>query len=201
MENNELELMVENALPGFDAAKLEAFCDFAEANPNEVLLGMRAKTYWEGSGGLSLAKVGPWQLAGQTISKPSRDYSIQFGAWKEVEDALGVIGAADRLEPVEAALAALCGCVTWAICINAAREGITFSTLNVTASVKVDPRVLLGVSPVEDSASCLENVDMEIQVEGDQLSATDKQAILNMAKRSPVRALITQANNINTRLV
>jgi uncharacterized OsmC-like protein len=185
--------------PGFDVEKLEAFNAYAAENPNDVLLGLEARTIWEGHSGESLGKIGPWSLAGNRVEKPTRDYSIQFGAWKEVADAIGVEGARDKIEPVEAALAAVSSCVTWAIAINAAREGLVFDALEVRATAKVDPRVLLGIVPVEEAASCMQKVEMDIQVHGD-LTEEDRQRIAQMAKRSPVHALISHPNTIYTNL-
>ncbi len=187
------------SIPGFNTKKLEAFSTFAAEHPNEVLLGLEAKTMWEGHSGESLAKIGPWSLADQRIEKPTRDFSIQFGAWKEVEEEMGVEGAHDRLEPVEAALAALCSCVNWSVCINAARQGMSFDGLEVKARAKVDPRVLFGIVPVEEAASCLQNVELDIEVQGD-MSDEDRNRLLEMAKRSPVHSLVSYANTIQTRV-
>ena len=182
---------------GFNVDKLEEFNKFAADNPNDVLLGITAKTIWDGEGGGSLAKIGPWEMAGNSVSKPTRDYSIQFGAWKEVEEALGVEKAMDRIEPVEVALAAVSACVNTAIAINAAREGVAYDGLEITTKAMVDPRVLVGVLPAEEAASCLQSVEMTIEVQGD-VSDADKQKIADMAKRSPVHAMISNANNLVT---
>lgn len=184
--------------PGFDLEKLENFATYAEENPNAVTLGLEAKAIWEGKTGESLAKIGPWTLAGQRVDKASRDYSIQFGAWKEVGDAFGVEGSNDKIEPVEAALAAVSACVTWSISINAARQGVRYDTLEVRARVKVDPRVLFGIAPVEEAASCMQNVELDVIVTGDDLTEEDRRAIAEMAKRSPVHALIRHENTITT---
>jgi uncharacterized OsmC-like protein len=178
---------------------MDEFAKQASAHPEEVLLGLEAKTIWEGHGVENLAKIGPWTLAGQRIDKPSRDYSIQFGAWKEVEDAIGIPGAQDRIEPMEAALAAMASCVSTAITINAAREGLTFDGLEVSAKATVDPRVLLGITPVEETQSCLKSVDVDIKVDGD-LSDDQRQQILRMAERSPVHAMVSGNNSINTKI-
>lgn len=186
-----------STIPGFDVDKLNEFSEYAAEHPNDVLLGLEAKTIWEGHSGESLAKIGPWEMAGERIEKPTRDFSIQFGAWKEVEEAMGVEGAQDRIEPVEAALAAMCSCVNWAITINAARQGLAFDGLEITAKAKVDPRVLFGVVPVEEAESCLKSVDLEIKVQGD-LSDADRTKIKEMALRSPVHAMITGRNSVTT---
>ena len=187
-----------STIPGFNVATMENFAGYAAENPNDVQLGLKAKVIWTGRAGHSTAKIGPWALAGQAIEKPSRDFSLQFGAWKEVEEAIGVEGADDKLEPVEVALAAMCGCVNWAICINAALEGVSFDTLEVSAKAIVDPRVLLGILPIEEASSCLQHVSMEINVQGENLTDEDKRRIEEMAHRSPVHSMIRHANTIYT---
>ena len=132
-------------------------------------------------------------------STTTRDFSIQFGAWKEVEEEIGIEGAHDRIEPMEAALAGMASCVSTAITLNAAREGIPLGELEVTARATIDPRVLLGVVPVEEADSCLQGVDVEIAVGGD-LSEAEQAKILEMARRSPVHALVKGENAISERL-
>jgi uncharacterized OsmC-like protein len=184
-------------IPGFDKAKLEEFAKFAAENPNDVTLGLEAKTIWEGSGVENLGKIGPWTMAGKRIDKPARDYSIQFGAWKEVEEAIGMPGAHDRIEPLEGALAALCSCVNTAIAINAVRQGLAFDGLEVTAKANVDPRVLFGIVPVAEAQSCIQSVDVDVKVIGD-VSDADRQKILEMAERSPVHIMVSGPNTVNT---
>jgi hypothetical protein len=108
-----------STLPGFDAAKLEAFSTYAEDNPKDVVLDLEARSTWEGQGGRSLAKVGPWSRAGLRIEKPTREFTIQFGAWQEIEGAMGVEGAHDRIGPIETVLAAMCSCVKTPVCCSA----------------------------------------------------------------------------------
>ena len=114
-------------------------------------------------------------------------------------EALGMPGAHDRVEPMEAALAAVASCVSTAITLNSAREGLSFDGLEVTAKATVDHRVLLGIAPVEEAASCLKSVDVDIKVDGD-LSDEQRDQILQMARRSPVHAMITGSNSINTKV-
>lgn len=184
--------------PGINADILAGFANFASENPDDVLLGAMAKTTWTGHAGHSNGKIGPWAMAGNMITKPAREYTLQFGAWKEVEEAIGVQGADDKLEPVECALAAMCSCVTWAICISAAREGITFDHLEVSASTDIDPRVLVGSKSTDESASLVSNVRLAIEVRGEGLTRSDLERIEDMANRSPVHAMITYANPMKT---
>ena len=187
-------------IPGFNVQAMEDFNKTAGENPNDVVLGLEAKTIWEGKGIENLGKIGPWSLAGQPIAKETRDFSIQFGAWKEVEEAMGMEGAHDRIEPMEAALAGMASCVSTAITLNAARQGLGLEQLEVKAKAKVDPRVLLGIVPVEEAQSCMLSVDIEIKADGD-LSEEDRAQILESAHRSPVHAMVSSANRINTNFV
>src|SRR5437016_14671827 len=114
---------------GINAGQLEAFNKQYAAAPDKFTLGLHAKTTWEGRGLGNLGKVGRWTLGGQAIEKPTRDFSVQLGSWKEVGDAIGVEGADDRIEPIEAALLGLSSCVTEAIEIGRAscRDRVTVS--------------------------------------------------------------------------
>src|SRR5438270_6437977 len=119
------------AVEGIDPDQLEAFNKDYSSSPTSFTLGIEGKTIWEGRGLGNLGKAGRWTLGGQPIEKPTRDFSVQFGSWKEVGDAIGVQGADDRLEPVEGALLALSSCVTEAITLNCARTGVNLKGLEV----------------------------------------------------------------------
>ena len=187
-----------NAFPGINAETLTGFAAYAAENPSEVVLGAEAKAIWTGHAGHTTAKIGPWSLAGARIEKESRDYTMQFGAWKEVEEASGVDTVGDKLEPVEAALAAMCACVTWAICLNAAREGITFDSMVVSANADINPILLLGEGDISDSESLIKSVDLNVDVKGENLTAEDSARIKAMTNRSPVHSLITYSNPMAT---
>jgi uncharacterized OsmC-like protein len=186
-----------STIPGIDKKKLADFGAAANADPSKVRLGLEATTIWEGHGVENLCKIGPWELAGERIDKRTRDYSVQLGAWKEVEEAIGIPGAHDRIEPMEAALAGIASCVSTAITLNSARNDVPLTGLEVTAKVVVDPRVLLGAVPASEVESCIQQVDIAIKAEGD-LSADQRKAILEMAKRSPVHAMVSGKNKVNT---
>ncbi len=188
---------ITKTLNGFNKAAMQNFQQMATETPDAFKLGLTAKSYWEGSGGSTLAKIGDWDLAGQTVSKPTRDYSIQFGAWKEVEEVIGITGASDRLEPVEVVLAALCSCITWAVNINSALNDVTFEGLEVSASCTLDPRILFDVLPVEESSNMFQQIDLDVKVLGDVSEETKKQ-IAEFTHRSPVRSILAYGQNIVT---
>ena len=87
------------SVKGMDLDKLEAFRASIKANP--VTLGLEARTVWEGHSGRSTVHIGPYSLNGQVIGRDTRHYTIPYGAWREVEEAIGFEGPTDRVEPVE----------------------------------------------------------------------------------------------------
>lgn len=183
---------------GVNLEKLEAFRETLRKNPPR--LGLRAKAYWEGVMGRSLVHIGPYRLGDQEIDRPTRHYTIAYGAWKEVEETVGAVGPSDRMEPVEMALGAIASCLCVAISYNAPREGIKLDGLEVTVQTDVDPSVLFALKGPEAHPSCMPNLHCEIKAKGD-LSEEDLEKIGQLAKHSPVYGMVANANNIASRVV
>src|SRR2546427_2018767 len=136
-------------IQGINTRQLEKFNEQYASAPKSFELGIESKSIWEQKGLGNLGKVGRWTLGGQAIEKPTRDFSVQLGSWKEVGDAVGVEGSDDRIEPIETALLGLCSCVTEAIALNCARTGVNLEGLEATAQMEVDPGPIVGVSEPE----------------------------------------------------
>jgi uncharacterized OsmC-like protein len=185
------------AVKGINAKQLEAFNEQYAASPAKFTLGLQAKTTWEGRGLGNLGKVGKWTLGGQPIEKPTRDFSVQLGSWKEVGDAIGVEGADDRIEPVEAALLALSSCVTEAITLNCARTGVPLEGLEVTANVDVDPGPITGVKDPSDWNNSLKFIDVKITARG-TLSEQQRKIVEEGATRSPVHHIFSRGKQVKT---
>jgi uncharacterized OsmC-like protein len=186
------------AVEGIDVNQLEAFNKDYSSAPSSFTLGIEGKTIWEGRGLGNLGKVGRWTLGGQPIEKPTRDFSVQFGSWKEVGDAIGVQGADDRLEPVEGALLSLSSCVTEAITLNCARTGVNLEGLEVKAHVDVDPGPITGVKDPSDWDKTLKSVEVDVTARGD-FSKEDQEAIEEGARRSPVNFLFSKTGLLKTK--
>ena len=187
----------EMPVPGIDARQIEAFSKEYKGSPKSFSLGLEAKTVWQGRGLGNLGKVGPWKLGSQPITKPSRDFSMQLGSWQEVGDALGVEGADDRIEPVEAALMALCSCVTEAITLNCARTGANLQGLEVKAEMEVDPGPIVGAKDPRDWEQSLNSVRVDVTARG-KLSNDDRANVEEGATRSPVHHIFNRALNVRT---
>ena len=182
---------------GINTQQLEAFNKEYAASPEKFTLGLQAKTIWEGQGLGNLGRVGRWTLGGQPIEKPTRDFSVQLGSWKEVGDAIGVEGADDRIEPVEAALLALSSCVTEAITLNCARTGVPLEGLEVAANVEVDPGPIVGVKDPSDWNKSLKEIQVSVTARGN-LSERDRKMVEEGATRSPVHHIFSSGKQVNT---
>jgi uncharacterized OsmC-like protein len=186
------------AVPGIDARQIEAFNKEYRASPDSFTLGLEARTIWEGRGLGNLGKVGPWKLGKQAMAKPSRDFSVQLGSWQEVGDALGVEGADDRIEPVETALVALASCVSEAITLNCARQGVDLKALEVKTRIDVDPGPITGVKEPRDWENTLKSVNVDVTASGN-LSENDQKTIEEGMERSPVHHLFSRAVQLKTK--
>lgn len=185
-------------IAGINRRQLETFNKEYETSPESFMLGLEAKTLWEGHGLGNLGKVGRWSLGGQAIEKPTRDFSVQLGSWQEVGDAIGVEAADDRIEPVETALLGLASCVTEAIVLNCARTGVDLVDLEVTTRVDVDPGPIVGAKDPSDWDDTLTHISVDVTARGD-LSTKDKRMIEEGARRSPVNFIFGKTGLVETK--
>ncbi len=179
---------------GVDTGKLEEFRSAQQTDP--VTLGLKAKALWEGEMGRAIVHIGPYKLNGESIDRPTRQYTTAYGAWKEVEEAVGMVGPTDRQEPVEMALGAMAACVVNSITWNAHRHGIKLDDLEVTVSTDVNPDVLFELRGPEEHTNCMPNLRAEIKVKGEGLTPEKLEIIKKLAEHSPVDGLVAQANSI-----
>jgi uncharacterized OsmC-like protein len=185
------------AIKSIDSSQLEGFNKQYQASPASFMLGIEAKSIWEGQGLGNLAKVGRWTLGGKPMVKPTRDFSVQIGSWQEVGEAVGVERASDRIEPVEAALAGLCSCVSEAITLNCARLNVNLQGLEVSANLEVDPGPITGAKDPKEWDKSLRRVKVDVIAHGN-FSAQDKKAIEEGATRSPVHHIFSRALKMDT---
>jgi len=184
-------------IEGIDPGQIENFNKDYQSSPANFTLGIEGKTIWEQRGLGNLGKVGRWSLGGQVMEKPTRDFSVQLGSWKEVGDALGVEGADDRIEPIEATLVGLSSCVTEAIVLSCAREGVNLEALDVKARVEIDPGPITGAKDPSDWDKTLKTVQVDVTARGN-LSDQDHTTIEEGAKRSPVNYFFSRTGLLKT---
>ncbi|MCU4750520.1 OsmC family protein [Halobacteria archaeon AArc-curdl1] len=179
---------------GIDLETLEGFAEHAAENPETVQLGLGASATYEGTAAHSLAKVNSYELGGETIARDTREYTVPYGAWKEVLDAGGWLGATDRLEPIEAALSALAACINVGISINAAANGVEIDHLETRVRTDFDPAVLFSLKELKEADTVYENLTAEVEIDGEDL---DQDLIDEWARRAPVYTLVSLAQDID----
>ena len=178
---------------GIDLAQFEGFAEHAAEHPEEVQLGLGAAATYEGIAAHSLAKVNSYELGGETLARETREYTIPFGAWKEVLDAGGWVGGTDRIEPIEAALSALAACINVGITINAVANGVDVDSLQTRVRTDFDPSVAFSLADLGESDAVFENLTAEIEIQGEDL---DKEQIDEWARRAPVYTIFSLAQDI-----
>lgn len=178
---------------GIDLETLEGFVERAADSPETVQLGLGASATYEGTAAHSLAKIDSYELGGETIARETRKYTVPHGGWKEVLDAGGLVGAIDRMEPIEAALSAFAACINVGITINAVANGVDVDHLETRVRTDFDPAVLFDLEELREADSAFENVTAEVEVDGEEL---DRDSIDEWARRAPVYTLVSLAQDV-----
>ena len=182
---------------GVDTEELHAFAEHAAENPEEVQLGLSARSTYEGTCAHSLATIDSYVLGGETIERDTREYTIPYGGWKEVLEAGGWVGATDRLEPIEVALSALVSCINVGITINAVANDVDIDHLETRVRSDFDPGVLFSVDDLGNADAVFENLTAEIEIESPDL---DKDAVDEWARRAPVYTLVSLEQDVNLKV-
>lgn len=180
---------------GMDTERMEEFRHSLETD--SITLGLEVTGTWEGHSGRSIVHIGRYRLNGETIERPTRHYTVSYGAWKEVEEALGFVGPTDRAEPIEMALGAMAACLAKSVALNAPRHGIELQGLEIKVSCEVDPSVLFEVKGPEDHTSCMSRITTDVKVKGD-LSDEQMDTIRRLLQYSPVHGLVAYANRVDS---
>ncbi|WP_276249241.1 OsmC family protein [Haloarcula rara] len=181
---------------GIDREKFHEFVEHATANPDDVQMELGARAPYEGRLFHSLAKVDEYTLGGEEIRRETREYTLPLGAWKEMEEASGFVDPTDRMEPIEVALAALSGCLNVAVGVTAIANDIELDDLETSVRLDFDPRVVLMIHDVEQSAEMFDDIRVEIAIDGEDLSDEDAAILAEGAKRSPVWSLLRFAHDM-----
>jgi uncharacterized OsmC-like protein len=182
-----------------DVDKLEEFRNFLADNPEKARLHLEAKAIYEEQAGRSTVHIGPFAVDDQKIDRATRHYTFPFGAWREVEELIGVPGATDRMEPVEMTLAAVAACLINSISFNAARLDIDTEGMEINVRTTVDPRVLFALKGPEEHGTCIGTIAYDVQVKGD-VSDEELETIRDLCRYSPVYGMMSEKINLVSNL-
>lgn len=180
-------------LDGVDREQLAAFAGYAAEHPDEVQFGLQSRATYEGTCAHSLSQIDAYELGGETISRETREFTLPFGGWKEVLEEGGWLGAVDRLEPVETALASLAACINVGISINAVANGVDIEGLETRVRTDFDPRVLFGLAELSEAPDVFDNLTVEVDIEGENI---DRDLIDEWARRAPVYTLASLEQDV-----
>lgn len=171
---------------GVDLDRLHEFVEYATDNPGEVQFELGARSISEGRLFHSLAKVDAYSLGGEEIQRETREYTFPMGGWKEVEAAVGFVDPTDRMEPIEVALAALSSCLNVAVGLTAVANEIDLNDLETHVTLDFDPRVVFMIHDVDTSDATFDDIHVEIEVSGEDLTDEQIETLQAGARRSPV---------------
>jgi uncharacterized OsmC-like protein len=180
-----------------DFEVMDAFRESLEANP--VTLGLEVRTVWENHSLRSTCHIGPFAINGERIDRDTRYYTIPYGAWREVEEAIGLQGATDRIDPIEMALSSVAACVSNSIALNAPRHGIEIEGMEVRVTSDIDPSVLLEVKGPQEHVSCIPKITSEVRLKGDYTEDQLK-TIEKLSHHSPVYGMVAHAIPMETQV-
>ncbi|MFW6157024.1 MAG: OsmC family protein [Armatimonadota bacterium] len=176
---------------GVDMDRMKEFVEYASNNPSEVQFELQAQAVYDGKCAHSMAKIREYRLGDKTISRDTREFTIPYGAWKEVLEHAGWVGATDRMEPIEVALSALASCLNAAITINALANGVDIEHLEIRVHSEFNPAVLFGIQDLDARDTVFSNIRAEIECEG-----ADREQIEEWVQRSPVYTLTSLEQDI-----
>ncbi|MFB6282888.1 MAG: OsmC family protein [Halobacteria archaeon] len=179
---------------GVDTAEFEEFTQHAAENPEEVQFELTAKSIYEGTVAHSLAKVDSYKVGGEEIERETREYTVPFGAWREVLDAGGWTGPTDRPEPIEMALSALASCINVGISMNALATGADIDELRTHIKTDFDPAVLFSLKDLDEADEVFENLEAEIEIEGEGIH---EEEVEEWAQRAPVFTMIALGQDVD----
>ena len=173
----------------------DEFLAYAKENPEAIQFVLSAVGTDEGRVLHTRSTTQSYSLGGQEFDRVAREYTHHLGGHMEVEEAVGFVDPTDREEAIEIALAALTGCINGSISLSAVQAGVDIDELETTVSVDFDPSVFLGLEETQDAdgarTDMYGDLQIDIQVRGDDLDDEMLDQIREWVARSPVYNLMT----------
>ena len=143
----------------------------------------------------SSARIGPFKAGGEVYGK-SRDYVLHLGLPVELQG--DVDAPVDRIEPIELALAGLADCVIGSLRVHALINNIDVDHVTATIRAPLDLQVLLAIEDVEKRTEMYDNLSIDVEISGPNLTEEQRIFLSEQLKRSPVYNLIGLAHEMDT---
>lgn len=180
----------ERSAHGVDLDAYAAFIDWVAENPGDAAIEFRASGAAEDVANRTTATIADWGLGGGEMGE-SRDHTLEFGLPPELEEAMGYLEPTDRYEAIEGALAGLTACINGTIAYNALREGIAVEEVSTNVRAPVDLRMLFGIHDTDRAEEMFDELRIDVDVTGTDLSDEEIERVETYYLRSPVYTLVT----------
>ncbi len=183
---------------GIDLEQLQTFMAHASAHPEAIEFELGARSIDEGRPAHATTEVGSYTFGGKEIGREDRDFRMEMGLWRELEEAVGFADPADRMEPLEAALAALTGCLNATVGLHAVASGIEIEDIQTTVSTTFDPSVSFGLEDLDEGASMFQDFRADVEVVAKNLDDDGRERLQGMVPLSATLNLLSRAWNIES---
>ena len=183
---------------GIDLAQLQTFISHASEHPEAIEFELGARSIDEGRPAHSTTEVGSYTFGGKEIDRDGREFTMQMGLWGELEEAVGFEDPADRMEPLEAALAALTGCLNATIGLHAVASGIEIEDIQTTVSTTFDPSVSFGLKDFDEVDSMFRDFRADVEIIAKDLDDDDRERLEGMLPLSATLNLLSRPWDIES---
>lgn len=168
------------------------FIDWVADHPEEAIVEFRAAGVAEDVANRTTATISEFALGGEELAT-DREHVLEYGLAPELESEMGFENPTDRFEAVEGALASLTACLNGTMVLNAIRQGIEIEDVSTNVAIPTDLRVLFGIHDLDRADEMYDELQIDIEVTGTDLTEEEKTRLAAFPKRSPVYNLITNA--------
>ena len=183
---------------GIDLEQLQSFVTHASEHPEAIEFELGARSIDEGRPAHATTEVGSYTFGGKEIGRDDREFRMEMGLWGALEDAVGFEDPADRMEPLEAALAALTGCINATVGLHAVASGIEIEDIQTSVTTTFDPSASFGLKDLDEGASMFRNFRADVEIVAKNLDDDDRERLQGMVPLSATVNLLSRAWDIES---
>ena len=170
-----------NQVNGIEVDRLFGTVEQVKKNPDTAQCRFRARNKWI-NGGHSRARIRDFVIGGQMMEH-DQEWFV------ELDEPPALLGEDKGVNPVEALLAALSGCVTTSMIVQASAQGIQIEAVESEFEGDLDLRGLLGVSP--DVRNGYSEIRVKFRIKADVSDDQLRDLVKAGQDRSPVYEMVS----------
>ena len=170
-----------NQVNGIEVDRLFETVEEVKKNPEAAQCKFRARNKWI-NGGHNRARIRDFVIGGQMMEH-DREWFV------EMDEPPALLGEDKGLNPVEALLAALSGCITTSMIVQASAQGIHIDVVESEYEGDLDLRGLLAVSP--DVRNGYSEIRVKFKIKADVPDEQLRDVVKAGQDRSPVYEMVS----------